>query len=311
MRFAEPWIAGWEAVRRSKRLIALSALTTGVVSLPFAIWFGRQVDASGARRLDATDAARAFDADFFADVRRAIPSFDADAAALVVAALALAFVVRPLVWGGYTGIAASRKRLRFSKFVREGGASYWKFMRLSMLGLVLLFAVSVALKPLLETFSTWAERAPSEDMARSRTLVGEALAFLALSAVPMVLDYARVGVRMRRRPGVLAELGRSALFVIQHPFRTAGFHVTVLVLEVLACLPVLLLVRISDGAYIGTSFIVLLLGQVAIAVREACRLFHVAGAWRIRAAAEAPALAPPPAGNTPDILDEPLPWHAR
>lgn len=311
MLLADACRAGFGAVRRSKRLLACSALTTGLAGLPLAVFVARQVDAQGARRPDATEVARFLDPDFFADVRSANPSFDADAVALVVVSIVLAFAVRPLLWGGYAGIAATKKRLTFAKFVREGGNTYWKFLRISAVGLVLLFAVSVGLKPLLDTVERFALSEPTEIAARNARTVAQVIAFLALCVPAMIADYARVGVRMRRRPGVLAEFGRSAMFVFQHPFRTSGFYLIGLALEAAAIAAMVLLIRMADGAYVATSVVVLVLGQLLVALREATRLFHLAGAWTIREAEERPAPRRPaePESQGDDLLDKPLPWH--
>lgn len=313
MLLAEACGAGFGAVRRSKRLLFCAALATALVSLPFAAWAARQADALGAHRADALEVARFLDPDFTADLRSANPSFDADAATLVVVSLVLAFLLRPILWGGYAGIAATGKRLTFGMFVREGGNSYWKYLRISAAGVVLLLAGSIGLKPILEQVREFADAESSEIGARNARLLVEALAFLALCVVPLICDYARVGVRMRRRPGVLGELWRSALFVLQHPFRTTGFYLIGLALEVAAAAPLVLLVRMADGAYVRSSFVVLLLGQLLVAVREATRLFHIAGAWKIREAEEraAPARPARPDGDTPDLLSGPLPWHVR
>lgn len=311
MVFSNAFRAGWGAVRRSKRLLLCAALTTALISLPFGFWAGRAADVAGARRPDAKLVARSLDPDFFADVRAANPSFDADAAALVAAALVLMFFVKPLVTGGFVGIAATQKRLSFGKFVREGGNVYWKFLRISAVEVVVMLGLSLALKPLLTTFDDWAQGAPGEDAARSRTWAAEGLAFGALCAVAMVFDYARIGVRMRRRPGVLAEIGRAAMFVVQHPFRTTGFYFAGLLLEIAVCAPFFLLVRIADGGYVLSSGVVLLLGQGVVALREGARLFHLAGAWRIRQAEELPQ-AParrPDESDGQDLLGERLPWH--
>lgn len=311
MLLGEAFRAGVRAVRRSKRLLLCASLTTALAGLPLAVFVARQVDAQGARRPDAVDVARVLDPDFFADVRSANPAFDADVTALVVVSLVLMFAVRPLLWGGYAGIASTRKRFSFARFVREGGALYWKYLRISALGLLLLGAAAVALKPVLETVDRFAEGEASEVAARNARLLGQGLAFGALCFVAMILDYARIGLRMRRRPGVLAELGRSALFVLQHPFRTTGFYFVVLVLEVALCAPLILLIRAADGGYVATSVVVLVLGQGMIALREGLRLFHLAGAWTLREAEErvAPARNDRAGASEEDLLEEPLPWH--
>lgn len=311
MLLADACRAGFGAVRRSKRLLAWSALTTGFASLPLAVFVARQVDAQGARRPDSTEVARFLDPDFFADVRSANPSFDADAIALVVVSLILAFALRPLLWGGYAGISATKKRLTFAKFVREGGNTYWKFLRISAVCVFLVGAVSVALKPLLDTVERFALTEPTEVAATNARTVAQVIVFLALCLPAMIADYARVGIRMRRRPGVLAEFGRSAMFVFQHPFRTSGFYLIGLALEVAVVAVFVVLIRMADGAYVATSLVVLVLGQLLVALREATRLFHLAGAWTIREAEERPAPVRPvhPEGDGDDLLDKPLPWH--
>ena len=47
-------------------------------------------------------------------------------------------------------------------FVREGGNSYWKYLRISAIGVVLLLAASVGLKPLLEQVRRFADETASE-----------------------------------------------------------------------------------------------------------------------------------------------------
>jgi hypothetical protein len=133
MLLAQALRAGLDAVRRSKRLLLLAALVTALVSLPFALWMGRKVHEVGAHRPDARAIAESHDPDFFADVRSASPGFDADATALALAALAIYFCVRPLIAGGYVGIAAAGRRIPFSQFVREGGHQYWKLFRVALL----------------------------------------------------------------------------------------------------------------------------------------------------------------------------------
>lgn len=310
MAFGSALRAGFGAVRRSKRLVACAALTTVLASLPFALWTAGRVHALGAHRPDATQVAKALDPDFLADVRFADPSFDADAALLVVVSLALAFAVRPFVWGGYVGVAATRKRASFARFAREGGAVYWKFLRISVLEVLLVLALTIALKGLLSPVEDHTAEAAG-DVARRAEWVAQGLSFGALCLVALVADYARVGVRMKRRPGVLAELARSAWFVAQHPFQTVGLGLVALALEVACVAPFLFLMRWADGAKVGASLTVLFLGQLALLVREAARLFHVAAAWNVRAAEDRPR-QPQQARSLaegPDVLEERLPWH--
>jgi hypothetical protein len=310
MAFVAALRAGFGAVRRSKRLVGCAALPTVLLSLPFALWMGRSVHALGAHRPDATDVSKTLDPDFFADVRGANPSFDSDANLLVVAALLLAFAVRPLVWGGYVGIAATRKRATFARFVREGGSVYWKFLRISAVEVVLLGVAAVALKAPLSTVSDFTADAAG-DVARRYMWVTQALLFGALCLVALVADYARIGVRMRRRPGVLAEVVRSAWFVAQHPLQTIGLLLVGLALEAACVAPFLLLMRSADGAKVGASLTVLVLGTLAVVVREGARLFHVAAAWTVRAAEDRPrdAVQAREGPEGPDVLEERLPWH--
>jgi hypothetical protein len=313
MLFADACLAGFGAVRRSKRLLFCAALATAMAALPFAVWGARQADAVGAHRPDALEAARFLDPDMTADLRSANASFDADATTLVVVSLVLAFLIRPLLSGGYAGVAATQRRLTFGMFVREGGNSYWKYLRISAIGVVLLLLASVGLKPLLEQVRRFADETASEVEARNARLLVEVIAFLALCLIPLVCDYARVGVRMRRRPGVFGELWRSVLFVLQHPFRTVGFYLTGLALEIALAAPLVLLLRAADGRFVRSSIVVLFLGQVLVAVREAARLFHLAGAWKIREAEERAAPKGPEGSDLEggDLLAQPLPWHVR
>ena len=313
MLLAQAAAAGFAAVRRSKRLLLLTALLTALVSLPFALWAGRKIHQVAAHRPDATEVAESLDPDFFADVRAVAPGFEADAAALAVAALLLFFVVRPLISGGYVGIAAAGRRIPFSQFVREGGHLYWKFLRVSVLCVLSILLVALALKPLHVWITDTASRLPSEATAVQYRRALAAFEFACCGAVAMVFDYVRVGLRMRRRPGVLREVGLSFLFVLQSPARTLLFFGMGIALEMAAMLLVVPLIRIADGAYIATSLVVLLLGQVLVTLREACRLFHLAGAWHIRRAEEAGRGARSSISATaePDLLEAQLPWNVR
>lgn len=302
--------AGFAAVRRSKRLVALSGLVTALASLPLALWTGRAVHQSAAHRPDARSVAESLDADFFADVRSSSPGFDDDATALVVASLLLFFVVRPLVVGGYVGVAAAGRRIPFSQFVREGGHLYWKLFRVAVVGVVALYLLSLGLKPLQTWIGEVASRLPSEATALRYRRAAEVFAFASCGAVAAVFDYARVGLRMHRPPGVLREIGISAMFVVRHPGRTLGFFGIAFAIEAAVIAAAIPLLRLADGAYVATSVVVLVLGQMLVTLREACRLFHLVGAWHIRRIDEAgrPSRAAAASGE-PDLLDAPLPWN--
>lgn len=302
---------GLRAVRRSKRLVTLVAFIDALVALPAAMYVYREIQGAGGLREDATELARTLQPDFLADVRRNSEGFDANLTALVGVAVVLFFLVQPLVRGGYVGIAAQRVRLPFGEFIRDGGAVYWKFVRVAVLGLVVCYGLSLAARPLLEYMADLAERLDSEAAEVRYQRITEIVVFCAFLTVATILDYVRVGIRLYRRPGVVKEFLRSALFVLQHPLKTGGLALVALAFElavVAAFVPVL---RWADGAYVLTSVVVLLLVQVLVVLREAVRLFHLAGAWTIRVAAEG-------AGDEatlrrearePDLLED-LPWHS-
>lgn len=308
-RPAGPVVAGFAAVRRSKRLLLLSALLTALIALPPALYVAREVHAHAARRPDALDIARALDPDFMADVRLANPGFDASVTALVVASFVLYFLTRPLIWGGYCGIAATDRRIHFATFLREGGANYWKFLRIAALGGVLLVGVSLAMKPLLTLVEKWAVDEPSETLGERYRASAQYVAIGALLLVKLVLDHTKVGVRLHHRPGVFVELGRSAMFALTR-LRTFMVFGIARVLEFAAIVALSAAIETADGAYVLTTVIVVILGTLLVAAREAVSLFHIAAAWQIRATEDAP---PPPAPDygdgEPDILQTPLPWH--
>jgi hypothetical protein len=135
--------------------------------------------------------------------------------------------------------------------------------------------------------------------------------------VALIFDYARVGIRVERRPGVLAEIGRSALFVLQHPARTITLFALSLAVELGVVVLFGWFVQLADspGGYIPSSIIVLVFFQIVVTLREAARLFHLAGAWKLRAdevgdERRAPeVIAPEP--DATDVLRDPLPWNLR
>ncbi|MCG3135164.1 MAG: hypothetical protein HMLKMBBP_02670 [Planctomycetes bacterium] len=310
MSFGGSILAGLSAVRRSKRLLGLSAVSTALLSLPAAAWVGRRFHEAAAHRPDAVDLARSLDLDVLFDVKQGAGGFDADLTALVVAALVPYFVLRPLVLGGYCGVAATDRRLPFATFVREGGIVYWKFLRIALIGLLGLWGASLAAKPLIDTFDGFAKSAGDEGAAARYRLFSHVVAVGILFVPRLVMDYARVGVRIHRTPGVLRQTGRAALFVVSHPFRTVGVFLVARGFEIAAVLLFLPLLRAADGAYLTTTAVVVLLSTALVALREASAMFHVAAAYHLRRADET---APPPAPRSgedgPDILEAPLPWR--
>jgi hypothetical protein len=303
---------GVRAVRRSKRLIALSAIIDLLVGLPAALYVFLSVHASAGHHELATEQARELDPELFADLRHANPDFDATLTGLVVVALVLYFIVQPLIRGGYVGIAAhGERRLQFAEFVREGGATYWKFLRVALVGAVLTYLLSLAAKPLLDYMDELAARLGDESSVLSYRRLTELFVFGAFLTLATILDYTRVGIGMYRRPGVLPEVGRSTVFLVQQPFTSALFAAIALLAELGAVWAMTPVLERADGAYVLTSGVMLALLLSVLILREAARLFHLAGAWALRVAAEgeAPAVHPPAPPREPDLLDD-LPWHS-
>ncbi len=303
--------AGWRSIRRAKRLVALVALVDMLTCLPAALFVGVAVHTSGAHRVDATELARGLDPDFQHDLFGTDGGLHDLLSVLVIATLVLFFVVRPLFMGGYVGIASRKERIRFDDFVQEGGAVYWKFLRVSLFGLLAAYLLSLSAAPLLEYIDDQAAEFAVEGPALRYRLITEGVVFAAFWVFGTVLDYARVGIRMHRRPGVLAELVRSFVFVLQHPFDTLGFSLISFLLEVGVIAAFVWLLAAADGAYVVTSVIVLLLIQVLIGLREAARLFHIAGAWHLRFREEGDEFGPDgeALGAPEDPLLSNLPWH--
>jgi len=304
----------WTTVARSKRLLALVGFADLLVCLPPVLYVMRHVDAAAGRRLDALAIAQHFDPDFMADLRSRTPSYDDDVTTLCVASFALFFFLRAFVSATYVGAAAADRPLRLAQSAREGGANYWKFLRLAALAGIAAYLLSIAAKPLLKQVEDWAQMR-SEPTAHRYRLVTQLVVFGVMSVVAMIFDYARVGVRVRRRPGVLAELGRAALFVLQHPGRTLTLFAVSLALEAGVVLACGWLVQVADGGYLTTTAIVLVLVQFVVTLREAARLFHLAGAWQLRSGDAGDERETPevivPESDAPDVLRSSLPWNSR
>ncbi len=314
MFLGEPLRHAWRTVRSSKRMLVAVGVLDLIVCLPPTIWLLQKVHAASAHRPDALELARGLDPDFFADLRGGTAGFDESLTTLCAISFGLFFLLRPFVMGAYVGLAATRRRVHLGHFAKEGGSVYWKFLRLALLAGIAAFLLSIAAKPLLEQVDEWA-KLRAEATAQRYKGVTSAVVIGAYCLVAMVFDYARVGIRMNRRPGVIAELGRSALFVLQHPARTLAMFVVSLALEAGVIFGCGWLVQVADGGYFTTSAIVLVLLQFIVILREAARLFHVAGAWQIRATEAgderrgAEAIVGEPEG--PDVLRTPLPWNVR
>lgn len=287
MRITEAFRAGFQALRRSRRLLVLVALADALIALPPAVYVFTAIEQSAAHRLDATYLARSLDRDFFADlVRNDAPGFRLMITTLVAGALLVFFLVRPFVLGGYVGIAASEHRPRFDDFVREGGQLYWKFLRLSVASLVVLLALSLVARPLLESIDEQARRYQTESILVDWRRITEAVVFAVFLACATVFDHARVAIHRHRRPGVLGELARAFLFVAQHPARTLGFALVVFLLELGVLALAVPVFRWADGAYLVTTAVLFVLAQVLIFLREGLRVFHIAGAHHLRVAEE-------------------------
>lgn len=304
---------GLRVVRRSKRLLALTALTHGLICLIPALYLGRAVHQAAGTSADATLWAKTLSMSFLADLERHhAPGFKENLSVLIVGSLLLTFVVRPLVLGGFVGIAASDRRLRFDEFVREGGAVYWKFLRAAILTLLIMYLLSLVAKPLLTYIDDLAKERQSEQIAVEWRRFTELVVFAGFLAAATILDYVRVGIHMYRRPGVMGEIVRSVLFVMQHPVKTLGLGVAAFLLElglIWAAAPVF---QFADGAYILSSVTLLVLLQLFVCLREGTRLFHLGCAWHVRSVEEreerAIVLGEAHAAE-PDILAN-LPWNA-
>jgi hypothetical protein len=179
------------------------------------------------------------------------------------------------------------------------------------IGLVTAYLLSLAASPLLDYIDDQAANFRTEGPAETYRRITEAVVFAAFWVLGTILDYTRVGIRMHRRPGVLAELLRSAVFVMQHPVDTLGFSALSFGIEIAVIWGFALLLDAADGAYLITSVTILILVQVLVALREACRLFHHAGAWNIRRREEGGGEAEEERadGLSRDDLLADLPWN--
>ncbi len=212
--------------------------------------------------------------------------------------------------GGSCAIASTDRRLPFGLWVREGGILYWKFLRLLCVGIVALWALSLAAKPFLEWIDDLAKARPDDASAGRWNLTGHVAALSLLLLVKLVLDHTKVGMRIHRTPGVFRELLRSASFVLHHPFRCFGLFLIARAVDLAAIFLFAKLIQFADGAYIATSVVVAVLGLLLVAAREAAALFHIAAVFTLRR--EAARMPVPPAhgdDQEPDLLDARLPWH--
>lgn len=314
MFLGEPLRHAWTTVRSSKRMIFAVACVDLAVCLPPVLYVLRTMNSATAHRPDALQLAKLLSPDLMADLRSPGTGFDDDLSVLCLASLALYFLVRPFVVGAYVGLSATRRRAHFGQFAREGGSVYWKFLRLALVAVVAVYLLSIASKPLLEQVDEWA-RLRTETTAYRYKVVTNAVVFAAFNVVAMIFDYTRVGIRLARRPGVFAEIGRSALFVLQHPLQTLAIYAIALGLEFGVIAACGWLLQVADGGYLTTTAIAFVLIQLVVTLREAARLFHLAGAWRLRAAEagdegrEEEVVTPEP--EDPDVLAVPLPWNTR
>lgn len=301
-------------VRTSKRILLAAGFVDLLICLPPAVYLLRQVHGGAAHRADALDVARRLSSDFFADLRNRTSGFDDDLTALVVVSIVVFFFVRPFLAGGYVGLAASEQRSTFGRFAKEGGRAYFRLLFLGVIAALTAYLLSIAAKPLLVQVDEWA-LTRSENAANRYRLVTNLVVVGGFAVAAVIFDHTRVGLRLNRDRGVLAELGRSALFVLQHPGRT----LLLFALSVAAELGVVwaggALVQIADGGYLTTSAIVLVTMQAVVTLREAARLFHLAGAWQLRAAEQGDEPKEPlpvtPEPELPDVLRSPLPWNVR
>ena len=83
MWLADASSAGYRAIRRSRRLLALVALVDALICVPLALYVAMVVDRASAHQADADRIAKHLDSDFFADLKmHHAPSFDDNVNAL-------------------------------------------------------------------------------------------------------------------------------------------------------------------------------------------------------------------------------------
>jgi hypothetical protein len=314
MPFGEPLRHAVQTLRRGRRMLLVVALLDLLVCLPPTLHLLRRVHEDAANRPDALSLAHALDLDFAAELRGPVGALDSELTMLCAVSVGLFFLVRPLVLGGFVGVAATRRRVHLSQFLKDAGAVYWKFLRLAILGLAAYYLLAIAAKPLLAQVEEWAA-VRSETTAQRYRLITNLVVLGAFGVVATILEYARIGIRLDRRPGILAHFWQAVLFVLQHPGRTLGLYLLYWVLEAAAIGGVGVVVQLADGGYYVTSAAVLLLFQLVVILREGARLFHVGCAWNIRAAEagedsgeEAAILVDREEG---DLLRTTLPWNVR
>ena len=144
----------------------------------------------------------------------------------VAAALAVYLLVWTFLSGGIFDRFARQRRTRAHGFFAASGVFFWRFLRLAIVaGAAYWFLFSYVHGWLFDDLNTWLTR----DLASERvTFFWRAMLYaafgVALLAVNLVCDYARIRTVVEDRRSVLGALKAALAFVGRHPGRVLGLY---------------------------------------------------------------------------------------
>ena len=202
---------------------------------------------------------------------------------LILLGLAVALLVSPFLHGGILHVLQGRGgELAFGPAFFAGGARYYGRFLLLALGSIVLWLPAAALFLTVHVLLKALTRGSTDEpLVFALVLARAALAFLLLSVVRMVLDYARIRMVREGTPAVLGSLAWAAGFVVRGFGRTALLYALLTLTGWAMFAAFLGLDKVVGRAAGGAALPAFFLAQLFIAGRGWLRVAFQAGQLKL------------------------------
>ncbi len=299
---------GFRSARKRPALIMVlwlwSLLLAAMAAFPAWFWLGRGFDL----RPESDVLLSGFNFSLFAELGHYDRSpVRGILSAILLAALALAFLANPLISGGLleTLRQGKSKPSPMKHFCHGAGLYFWRFLRLlvyaSITAAILLGAVSRALSPLVN----WFDDHPWE----TGYLIGRVASTAALSLVAvwilLALDFARIRTLIEGSRRTLQAWCWSLLIIWRRPLVTFGlFALNAVLFAAAAGIYTAIFIKLDASTWTAIGLIVVL-QQLVLWYRAGLRVNLVAAELACYQRLFPPTPAPPPVPNEFDTPTSP------
>jgi hypothetical protein len=293
MSSADAWASGWRRVRRAW-VVALGAwLATIAIALPLALLLRTQIRAHLGASAAADVAATGVNFDWWNEFAAGatglgqtfVPAVIGFAAVLqnlsgmadgpsypglIMVAIAAQLVVSVFLMGGILDRLARDRAIGSVGFFGACGVYVVRFLRLAVVAAVTYWALFSWLRPLLldSAYGTWTREATDERVAFAVRAVLYVVFGIALMAVNLIFDYAKVRMVVEDRRSAIGAIAASLRFIRRHPSAVAALAI----LNGLAFATLLAAYSVTAPGAAASPWLTVVVGQVFIIGRVAARL---------------------------------------